>query len=115
MSTPEDTFNYVAFFPETGRIKVGITTDIRKRMSYYKQEARRHDLGNVTFTCGRRNCKGVARMVETELCRALKPWAVPRHREWFVGDYEAFTAVDALTKRMQKQLREAFGMEVANA
>lgn len=115
MNVPQDTYNYVAYFPQTGRIKVGITSNLQKRISYYRQEARRHDLGNVTFTCGRKQYKGLARTVETELCRALKPWSVPRHREWFVGDYEAFEKVTALTRRMQAEMRDAFGLEVANA
>lgn len=115
MTVPQETFNYVAYFPQTWRIKIGITGNIRKRISYYRQEARRHDLGTVTVTCGRKHYKGLARIVETELCRALKPWAVPRHREWFVGDYDTFQAIDALTKRMQAEMREAFGAESANA
>jgi hypothetical protein len=115
MTIPQKTFNYVAFFSQTGRIKVGITGDIQKRMGYYRQEARRHDLGHVTFACGQKNYKGLARTVETELCRALKQCAVPQHREWFAGDYEAFQAVVALTRRMQAEMREAFGVESSNA
>ncbi|MGJ7497489.1 GIY-YIG nuclease family protein [Variovorax sp. RT4R15] len=108
-------FNYVVFFPQTNRVKVGVTGNPRKRVGYYKQEATRHALGYVTMSVGRAQPKHFARIVETEICRYLKPYAIPKHREWFEMDAEGFEDMKAMTKRFQDGVRAAFATRAAHA
>lgn len=108
--------NYVVFFPDSGRVKFGITSDLKKRVHQYKQEALRHGLGHVTFTRIPAICNGLAKAVETELRRGLKDAVAKGHHEWMPGDYEVYQAVIDATRRIHAQFAETglFG-EPANA
>lgn len=107
--------NYVAFFAGTGRVKVGITANLKKRLSYYRQEATRHDLGYVAIEGGQPQTARVARLVENEICRYLKPYAIARHREWFVMDAEGFMEMVAMTRRFQDSINTAIEAQEAHA
>ena len=108
-------FNYVAYFPATSRIKIGITSNPERRAREYGQEAFRHGLGNISFCRGSSQFKGVARMVEQSIRDNLKNAALAPHHEWFQGDPEAFCAFIDMTTRLQRQTRNLLGVEAVNA
>ena len=96
--------NYVVWFVEAKRLKIGVTSDFKKRIQYYRQEARRHGLGYVDGVYCESLPAPVARSIEADICRALKPGALPGHREWFSGDAETYDAFIAMTRRMHGQI-----------
>lgn len=107
--------NYVAFFGGTGRAKVGITSNLKKRRHYYKQESTRHDLGEVTVEgVGMPLSKRAALLIEREICRQLREYAAPRHREWFVAGVDDFVGLVMLTRRFQEQLAETLAAQKAS-
>lgn len=64
-------WNYVAQF-DTGRLKVGVTNDPAKRFSYYLQEARRHDIGDVgLYAFGGFLSRPEVLAIERALCRQV--------------------------------------------
>lgn len=108
-------FNYVAYFPTTSRIKIGITSNPDRRAREYGQEALRHGLGNISFCRGASQFKGVARMVEQSIRDNLKAAALAPHREWFEGDPETFCAFIDMTTRLQRETRNLLDVKVVNA
>ncbi|WP_295851014.1 hypothetical protein [uncultured Xylophilus sp.] len=101
--------NYVLFSPESGRAKVGITADLRSRLRYYRQESRRNGLGYVAMEGGAPQQLGIARLVKTELCRALKSHSLPGHGNWVKTDADGFMALVAMTRRFQNDILVALG------
>lgn len=98
--------NYVVWFVGDQRLKVGVTSNFGKRMQYYRQEAQRHGLGHVDGIHCPALPAAVARGIEADICRALKPAAIPGHREWFTGDASTYDAFIAMTRRMHAQVTE---------
>lgn len=89
----KDYYVYLIRF-SNDRIKVGITSDLDKRFSYYKQEARRHDLRidqneSYLILAG----KKAALEIESIICKEYKKISINKHREWFKGDYLMFIFV----------------------
>lgn len=83
---------YAAYFSD-GRIKIGVTADVPKRMSYYAQEARRNRVSSLTWWSCAPIEHGTALLIEKSMCRHMREYAMPRHREWFEGtstDFQAF-------------------------
>lgn len=77
---------YLIMF-SNNRIKIGVTGNLKKRFSYYKQEAVRHDLKIVRqeshyIVHG----KSAAFDIESIVCREYKNASIKNHREWFIGD-----------------------------
>lgn len=63
-------------------------------MKYYAQEARRnHVTGFTWYACEKFKDKQSALCVETGLCRSLKPFSLPKHREWVRGSASDFDAI----------------------
>lgn len=94
-----------ALWMDSGRIKIGYTSDFCKRLSYYTQEAQRHGVSHVEWmTWAALDTRGMAQQMERLFLDSLK-WlrechpdviparAIPRQREWFTGDKETFKAV----------------------
>lgn len=98
---------YVVKFSDD-RIKVGITGNVRKRMSYYTQEAQRNRVSHLTWwACKPFHCKRDALKAERVLCRVLADAAIPRHREWFNGTSKDYSDV----VRWGDELRATLGSE----
>lgn len=102
---------YVVRFSDD-RIKVGISSDVVRRMTYYKQEARRNDVQGIGWwACAPFSCKAEALRAERIVCNACAALVIPRHREWFRGDVTYYAAlIDAI-----EQLRSAMGKETGLA
>lgn len=77
------------------RIKVGVTSNIKKRMSYYAQEARRNHVDGLTWWACKPLPKWIAYLIERRFCRANQDIAMPKHREWF-DDVSYDSVLDAL-------------------
>lgn len=101
-------WNYVATF-DTGRVKVGVTNDPEKRFSYYAQEARRHDIGDVDFFAfGGHYTRPEVLWVERSVCVALSLHRVIGNREWFVGDLDRSHDAQCLTVALQSEVMQGF-------
>ena len=75
------------------RIKVGITANAKKRMSYYAQEAPPNRVNHLVWWACAPTFKRFAMIMEKHLCSELRPQSIPGHREWFIGDTEEFGVV----------------------
>lgn len=98
--------NYVVFFPDAHRIKFGITSNLKKRVHQYKQEALRHGLGSVTFTRIHADSNGLVKASEIELRRALRRAAIKGHYEWMEGDFDTYQEIVCATRRIHSQFYE---------
>lgn len=107
--------NYVVWYPQTNRIKVGVTSNFKERLKYYRQESARHDLGYVGGESLAPLHAGLARCIEADICRALKSCAIPGHREWFLGDGNTYIAFVEMTKRMHAELTAVMNGDVEHA
>ncbi len=107
--------NYVVWYPRTNRIKVGVTSNFKDRLQYYRQESARHDLGYVTGRALDPLPAGLARGIENDICRALKSCVIPGHREWFLGNQETYDAFVEMTKRMHAELTAVMNGDVEHA
>lgn len=96
--------NYVVWYPQTNRIKVGVTSNFAERIKYYRQESARHDLGFVAGEALLPLPAGLARCIESDICRALKPNVIAGHREWFLGDGKTYDAFLEMTRRMHAEV-----------
>lgn len=94
---------YAVHFSD-GRIKVGVTSDVSKRMSYYAQEARRNRVESLTWWSCAPLDRHLALLVERHFCREMSDLAMPRHREWFEGDSEAFASVIGALQRLRNSV-----------
>lgn len=108
-------YNYVAYFPRSRRLKVGITSNPERRAREYRQEANRHGLGLVAFFRGHAQYKGVARLVEQSIRDSLRCAVIKNHYEWFAGDRETLTAFLEMTVRIQDEVQALLHVETANA
>lgn len=91
--------NYVALFGD-GRLKIGRTSNMKKRLRYYR--------GVYHCIEGRPVSKLIARFVELEIRRAFVGRTVPRTLEWFAeADKPTLLAFAEMTARMQDQLEAA--------
>lgn len=88
-------WNYVVWFAND-RVKVGVTGDPRKRVSYYLQEAARHDLSYLWFTAIGGLSKPEALFIERTIIRTLDAPRIAGHREWFMGGIDASCAAERL-------------------
>lgn len=102
---------YVVRFTDD-RVKIGISADVKKRMSYYAQEARRNDVDGIVWWASTAFAgKDSALLAERVLCRAFKPHAIRGHREWLRANTDGFAAViDSV-----ETLRVAMGNEIGEA
>lgn len=91
---------YAVHFAD-GRIKVGVTADVAKRMSYYAQESRRNRVESIVWWSCAPMDRAFAYLVERHFCREMRDAAMPRHREWFEGNAEAFASVTAALERLR--------------
>ena len=107
--------NYVVWYPRTKRIKVGVTSNFAERLKYYRQESARHDLGYVNGEAFLPLPAVLARGIEADICRALKPGVIPGHREWFLGDGDTYIAFVEMTRRMHAQITAAMNGCVEHA
>lgn len=108
INTP--TVLYVVMFSDQ-RIKIGISGDVSKRMTYYTQEAQRNRVSYLTWWA----CKPFARRsdaleAERVLCHSLAAAAMPRHREWF----DALSSDFPFVIKLADELRLSLGDEVGN-
>lgn len=102
---------YVVRFTDD-RVKIGISANVKKRMSYYMQEARRNDVDGIVWWASTAfDRKESALLAERALCQAFKPHVIAGHREWFRADSAGFKAVIESTE----ELRAAMGDEVGEA
>lgn len=91
--------NYVALFGD-GRIKIGRTGNIKKRMRYYR--------GVYAFVEGRPVTPLVARFVERNIREVFAGHTVPGTFEWFDnGDKDTLIVFAEMTARMQSELEAA--------
>lgn len=96
---------YVVYFSDD-RIKVGLTANVRKRMRYFAQEARRNRVEHLVWYACAPTRKSFARSIETHFCREMRPCAIAGHREWFIGDTSAFGAVINAIDRLREEFAE---------
>ena len=89
--------NYVVWYQKTGRLKIGVTADMKKRMSYYAQESARHNLGEIIHFSYKPGREDLARFVERSICHSLKEKAIAGHREWFIGGKDEFKHLIKIT------------------
>jgi hypothetical protein len=92
-STGDRTHSVYAVYFSDVRIKVGITANVPKRMSYYAQEARRNRVDHLTWWSCAPVTHCMALRMETHFCRQVREFAMPKHREWFEGDASDFSAI----------------------
>lgn len=102
MTTSNDNTHrvYAVYFAD-GRIKVGVSANVRRRMSYYAQEARRNRIRCLTWWACAPMDKGLAFLVERHFCREMRGAAMTRHREWFEGDAAAYAAIVPALERLR--------------
>ena len=76
---------YVVNFAD-GRIKFGITKNLKRRMHTYKQEAVRNSTAFLTwFACKPCECREDAQAIENVLRNHLSEFAIAGHKEWLHG------------------------------
>lgn len=101
---------YVVRFTDD-RVKIGISANVKKRMSYYAQEARRNDVdGIVWWASSAFTSKEGALLAERVMCRAYKEHAIAGHREWIRANCDGFKNVI----ESGEELRSALGDEVGS-
>lgn len=85
--------NYVVRFSD-GRIKIGMTSNLRKRMAYYRQEANRSGISHITWWAAAAFAeKRACLLMERLLCNSYKHLAIKGCREWLGGDTKVFSEV----------------------
>ena len=94
------------------RIKVGVTSNIQKRLRYYVQEARRNRVEGLTWWASSPAPKSLAYLIERHFCRRNKAIAMPSHREWFDG--VSYASILAALENMRGQCAEALGEHPAD-
>ena len=91
--------NYVALFTD-GRLKIGRTSNIKKRMRYYR--------GVYHCIEGRAVSPLIARFVERNIREVFAGRTLPGTFEWFDGaDKKTLCVFAEMTARMQDQLEAA--------
>lgn len=91
--------NYVALFND-GRLKIGRTGNIKKRMRYYR--------GVYHCIEGRAVSPLIARFVERNIREVFAGRTLPGTFEWFDGaDKETLCVFAEMTARMQNELEAA--------
>ena len=101
---------YAVYFSDA-RIKIGVTADVAKRMTYYAQESRRNRVRSLTWWSCAPTEKDCAYRIERLFCRGMQDAAISRHREWFEGDASAFQSVIKALDGLRADI--ASGEEVA--
>lgn len=98
------------------RLKIGISSDARKRMNYYIQEIRRNFCRGMTwYACKPFKNKQQALIVETTICRWLKEFSISGHREWFSNATgEGFGKVIVEIEKLRKEIGEESDVEKNN-
>ena len=90
MTTTKKCFLYVVLFSDE-RLKVGISSDLKKRMKCYRSEAQRNQIDNVFWWAGAAyENKVTALMAERLMCKTYAEFAVRGHREWFHGGSDGY-------------------------
>lgn len=102
---------YAVMFADQ-RIKVGISGNVPKRMTYYVQEARRNRVTHLTWwACKPFATKAGALRAEGVLCRVMSSAALPSHREWFEGTAEDFSQIIRWTDELRATLGDETGVD----
>ena len=85
--------NYVVCFSD-GRIKIGMTSNFSKRMSYYRREARKSGIPQVTWWAATAFAdKPACLLMERLICGSYKHLAFAGARDWLKGDAEVYSAI----------------------
>lgn len=85
--------NYVVYFSD-GRIKIGMTSNFFKRMSYYRQQAKKSGITQVTWWAATAFAeKRACLLMERLMCNCYRHLALRRRREWIAGDAKIFAEV----------------------
>jgi hypothetical protein len=85
--------NYVVCFSD-GRIKIGMTSNFSKRMSYYRREARKSGTSQVTWWAATAFAeKPASLLMERLICNSYKHLAFAGAREWIKGGAEVYSAI----------------------
>ena len=93
MTMTKKCFLYVVLFSDD-RLKVGITSDLKKRMRCYRSEAQRNQINNVFWWAGAAyENKETALAAERLMCKTYAEFSIRGHREWFHGGSNGFTAL----------------------
>jgi len=93
MTMKKKCFLYVVFFSDE-RLKVGITSDLKKRMRCYRSEAQRNQIDQVFWWAGAAyENKETALAAERLMCKTYAEFSIRGHREWFYGSSKGFSAL----------------------
>lgn len=94
-------WNYVAFFEQTGLMKVGFSKLPRARFIRYVAEAKRHGLGDIRMVAvgndmGRNEALEIERAMRQRFALFMQSG-----REWINGDEEMFLFASTLTDNLR--------------
>lgn len=104
MKLTKKCFLYVVFFSDE-RLKVGITSDLKKRMRCYRSEAQRNKIDNVFWWAGAAyENKETALSAERLMCKTYSEFSIPGHREWFHGGKKGFVALMSTAEKVRALL-----------
>ncbi len=102
---------YVVKFSD-GRIKIGISANVRARMKYYKQEITRNRIESATWwSCKPFSDKFDALFAERTICSLLKEKTIPDMREWFRAGTVDFEDVIKSVEIMRGDLGDEAGID----
>lgn len=91
-------------------LKIGYTSNIKKRLTYYRQEGRRHgSRAGMWWACAGFERREDARLMEKYTLEKYRDCRMPKHREWFKcanKDFHVFT-------QSLQAIRRAIGNERA--
>jgi predicted GIY-YIG superfamily endonuclease len=85
--------NYVVCFSD-GRIKIGMTSNLKRRMRHYVGEAKRSGAQQVTWWASTSFAeKHSALLMERLMCNSYKHMAIYGFREWIEGDSKIYAGI----------------------
>lgn len=98
---------YAIYFHD-GRVKIGVTGQIDRRLTYYRQEAVRNRVSGFTWCAFKPfTDKAAALLAEKSMCQVLREQAIAGHREWFEmsaqGYGQVLRACEDLRVRMSSE------------
>lgn len=92
---------YAIYFFD-GRVKLGITGQLQRRMSYYRQEAVRNRISGFNWCAFKPFAhRADALRAESALCQAFRSLAIQGHREWFEMSANDFGVVLTACERLR--------------